>query len=119
MKALSLLFAVLLLAGCGSQPAAPVPPKAETPAAVDVSYAKDIQPMFNQSCMPCHASGGGAAKYDLTKYETACQMVLAGNPDSSKVCQMLKAGKMPPAGPLPQAKVELVSKWVTQGAKNN
>jgi hypothetical protein len=122
MKALALLFAVLLIAGCGSQPAAP---KAETTA--EVSFAKDIQPMFNRSCMPCHSGGPDAqSKYVVTSYDgvmgtgkDSVPNVCTGNADSSLVCRLLKAGKMPPTGPLSPAQVELVNKWVAQGAKNN
>jgi hypothetical protein len=127
MKALAALFAILLLAGCGGQPAAPAAPKAETPATSDVSFAKDIQPIFSQTCMPCHSGGTDAkSKYVLTGHEgvmgtgkDSVANVLPGSADSSLLYQILKTGKMPPAGPLAQAKVDLVGKWVTQGAKNN
>ena len=128
MKTPALFFAILLVAGCGSQPAAPVAPKAETPAAVvDVSFAKEIQPIFAQSCMPCHSGGADArSKYVLTGFEgvmgtgkDSVVNVFAGNCDSSVLYQVLQTGRMPPAGPLDPAKVELVKKWVVQGAKNN
>jgi hypothetical protein len=121
VKSLGLLFAVLLIAGCGSQPA-------KTQASNGpVSFAKDIQPMFSQNCMPCHSgSPGCASPYALTSYAGAMgngkdsvPNVLPGNADSSLLCQMLKSGTMPKTGPLAPAKVELVTGWVTQGAKNN
>lgn len=121
MKALALLFAALLIAGCGSQPA-------QTQASnAPVSFAKDIQPILTQSCMPCHSgSPDSKSPYVLTSYEgvfgngkDSVANVLPGNADSSLLCQMLKAGTMPKTGPLAPAKVELVSRWVAQGAKNN
>jgi len=122
VKALSLLFVVLLIAGCGggntAQPQAKTP--AQAPVTVEVSFSKDVQPIFAASCMPCHSGSGDAkSKYDLAKYEGIMANVVACNPDSSKLCQMLATGKMPPAGPLPGDKVEFVKKWVSQGAKNN
>jgi len=126
MKVLALLFAALLIAGCGNQPAAPAP-KAETAAPAEVSFAKDVQPILTQSCMPCHSGGADAkSKYVLTGYEgvmgtgkDSVANVFAGNADSSVLYQMLKICKMPPAGPLPTDKVDLVKKWIDQGAKNN
>jgi len=121
MKALALLFAALLIAGCGGQPA-------QTQASNGpVSFAKDIQPMFNQNCMPCHAgSADSKSPYVVTSYagvmgngKDSVPNVLPGNADSSLLCQMLKAGTMPKTGPLAPAKVELVTRWVAQGAKNN
>jgi cytochrome c1 len=124
MKALALLFTSLLVVGCGSQPAAS---KAETVAPAAVSFAKDVQPIFTQSCMPCHSVGADAkSKYVLTGYEgvmgtgkDSVANVFAGNPDSSVLYQLLQAGKMPPAGPLDPAKVAAVQKWINEGAKNN
>jgi hypothetical protein len=120
MKALALFFATLLIAGCGSQPA-------QTQADGPVSFARDIQPMLNQNCMPCHAgSGDSKSPYVVTSYagvmgngKDSVPNVLPGNADSSLLCEMLKTGEMPKAGPLAPAKVELVIRWVTQGAKNN
>lgn len=124
MKALALPFAALLIAGCGSQPAAP---KAETAAPAEVSFARDVQPILTHSCMPCHSGGADAkSKYVLTTYEgvmgtgkDSVANAFAGNPDSSVIYQLLQAGKMPPAGPLDQAKVAIVQKWINEGAKNN
>jgi hypothetical protein len=124
MKALALFFAILLVVGCGSQPAAP---KAETPATSDVSFAKDVQPILAQTCMPCHSVGADAkSKYVLTGYEgvmgtgkDSVANVFAGNPDSSVLYELLQTGKMPPAGPLDPAKVATVQNWINEGAKNN
>jgi len=131
MKALSLLFAVLLIAGCGSQPAAPAATKAETPTAVDVSFAKDIQPILSQSCMPCHAGGKDAkGNYDLTGYagtasngSDALPNVIPGNVDSS-ILYLRLSGAVPPLMPkarpaLDATQLSTIQKWINQGAKNN
>lgn len=119
MKYLTMLAAMLLLVGCGG-------PKADS-AVTNVSFAKDVQPIFTQNCMPCH-SGGPDAKspYDLTKYagvmgngKDSVPNVIAGKADSSLLYLMLKEGKMPPTGALEATKVDLVTKWVSAGAKNN
>ncbi len=128
LKVLALLFAVLLIVGCGSQPVAS---NAGTPAAGEVSFAKDIQPIFNQSCMPCHAGGQDAkGSYDLTCYANAMGSgkdsianVLPGNADSSALCLRL-SGAIPPQMPkgrpaLDAAQLTTIKNWISQGAKNN
>ena len=128
MRSFALLFAALLIAGCGGQPAMP---KAETPATSDVSYAKDIQPIFNQSCMPCHAGGKDAkGSYDLTGYANAMgpgqdpvANVLPGNADSSILYRRVidtVPPQMPKARPaLNAAHLATIRKWIEQGAKGN
>jgi hypothetical protein len=131
MKAIALLFAVLLLAGCGSQPAAPSAPKTETPATSDVSFAKDIQPMLTQTCMPCHAGGKDAkGKYDITSYTgtmgnglDSTPNVIAGKADSS-ILYLRLTGAVPPQMPIGRPplnadQLTAVKKWIDQGAKNN
>ena len=131
MKYLSVLAVALLLVGCGGQK--PEPAKTEVPAtdsaavAAEVSFAKDIQPVFTQSCMPCHSGAADAkSKYVLASYDgvkgkgkDTVANVIASQPDASLLYTTLKDGKMPPAGPLAAATVELVMKWISQGAKNN
>lgn len=122
MKYLSVLALALLIAACGGQKTEPAkaPATDSTAVAADVSYSKEIQPIFANSCMPCHSGAADAkSKYDLSKYEGAMAKVVAGKADSSLLYVILKDGKMPPAGPLPAATVELVKKWIDQGAKNN
>jgi len=118
MKYLTILAVMLLLVGCG--------PRAGTTVA-SATFAKDVQPIFAQNCMPCH-SGGTDAKspYVLTKYDgvmgngkDSVPNVIAGKPDSSLLYTMLKEGKMPPPGPLAAAKLDIVMKWISAGAKNN
>jgi hypothetical protein len=135
VKVLTLLFAALLFVGCGSKPAAPAAPKAETPvenpaqpaSPDEVSFARDIQSVFAASCMPCHSGAPDAkSKYTLPGYndvmgtgEDSVPNVLAGNADNSVLYKMLKSGRMPPNGPLSKETVELLKKWINQGAKDN
>jgi hypothetical protein len=121
-------LAALLLIGCGGgnapqpQTKAPVP----TPPATEVSFSKDVQPILNASCMPCHAGADAKAKYDLTGYvgvmgagKDAVPNVLTGKCDSSLLFQMVSAGKMPPTGRLDSIKVATIKKWIEGGAKND
>ena len=129
MKVLSLLFAALLVAGCGSQPKAPAAaePKAPTEPKDEVSFATDVHPILSRSCLPCHSGTPDAkSSYALASYaevmakgKDSLPNVVAGSLDGSLLYQVMKDGKMPPAGPLPPAEVELIKKWVAQGAKDN
>ena len=123
MKALALLLVTLLLAGCGS--------RAAGPASGDVSFSRQILPVFCQTCMPCHA-GGTAAKgsYDLTGYVGAMSNgsdtipnVIPGNADSSTLYRRLN-DTLPPRMPkfrpaLNATQLSTIQKWINQGAKNN
>jgi len=115
------LSVVLLLVGCGSQPA-PVPKAEQAPVpdttAPAVVLAHEVQSIVTASCLPCHAAGGNAAKYDLTTPENLAKLVVPGKPDSSKLYQVLASGKMPPAGKLDSAKLATFHKWISEGAKD-
>ncbi len=133
MKLLTALLTTLLLFGCGSrQDPAPVPNAQQStatttnPAVAEVSFARDIQSLIAANCMPCHSGSSPKAGYDLTSYEgvtgngsDAIPNAIAGKPDSSKLYQMLRDGRMPPTGKLDSAKIGLVYRWISEGAKNN
>ena len=124
MRVLAVLFVALLLVACGGQPAAPTAPKAEEAPAADTTatawvLAHEVQAIVTASCLPCHAAGGSAAKYDLTTPEGLAKLVVPGMPDSSKLHQMVRDGKMPPSGKLDPAKIATIQKWIAEGATGN
>jgi hypothetical protein len=104
-----------------------------------VSFADQIQPIFNENCVVCHGSRGQAG-LDLralnsyanlvnrvsTGYAPALR-VAPGDPDASvlynKVADTGVFGqRMPPPGqglPLPSASVQLIRTWILEGAVNN
>lgn len=69
-------------------------PAEETPAAGDLSFATDIQPIFNQTCGPCHAEAGqsgvsiGDPDID-TAFESAVDF-------EDRVLERIDLGTMPP-----------------------
>jgi uncharacterized membrane protein len=124
----AILFVALLLVGCGSQPAAPAAAKAKEtpavdpaqPAAAEVSFAKDVQSLVHAHCLPCHSGAPNAtAPFDWTTYDGIVAHVVPGNPNSSKFYQMLRDGRMPPGSRLDTAKIGVVYRWISEGAKNN
>jgi mono/diheme cytochrome c family protein len=102
----------------------------------DLSYKKDIQPIFKDYCISCHQPGGkGFAKsgLDLTTYDNLMKgtkfgkVVIPGDSEASTLSKLLtgtnKGLKMPmglnAAGTLDRQYILAIRKWVKQGAKNN
>ena len=99
-----------------------------------------IQP--NCAASSCHSKAAAVAGLDLStvnngyislvqlklaprgtaKVEPPRPMVLPGNPDESRVMHMLRADgarRMPPDRPLAGADIDLIQKWILNGAKND
>lgn len=119
------------------------PPEAETAqagaagtAVIDpntietVSFSQHVKPIFDKRCLSCHnkrAKGG----YMVLDYNSAMTtgdnspVIKPGDAASSILAQMLNGiktpagGQMPPSRPLPQQQIQLIEKWINQGAQNN
>jgi hypothetical protein len=95
----------------------------------DVSFAKDIQPTLNASCINCHGNKGrlSVRTYDNLMKGTSNNgpVVIPNNGVGSFIVKKLKGkasgDRMPPepANPLDDLKIEIIIKWIDQGAKNN
>ncbi len=113
------LVTALALAACGQK---------------EVSFKSDIQPIIKQYCVECHAENGeGTVKSGLlmTSYEEVMRgtkfgaIVKPGDSLTSALI-MLVEGRVDPSirmphnkTVLPQEKIDLLKRWVVQGAKNN
>lgn len=102
------------------------------PGPVLVSFANDIQPIFNANCIHCHSQ-----IHPFLNLLSCCsweQLLLTGssapyvdtlNPTESYLyIRLAGAGQnppeMPPGGPfLQQAETDKILKWIQEGAKNN
>jgi len=135
--------------GSNSPPATPTPGPTPTPVptaantTVAISYAKDVQVIFNTNCVVCH-QGQGAGQSGLSleprvsygnlvgvpSTENAKQMrVKAGVPEQSYIIAKLTGtqvaagglgAQMPyQAAPLSQSHIDVISQWISQGALNN
>jgi hypothetical protein len=99
-----------------------------------VTYARDIKPIFEQSCVKCHGAEKPKARLRLDGLETALKgsdhgkVVQPGNSVGSKlVLSVAHLGAedrfMPPPKnkakipPLTRAQVGLIRAWIDQGAK--
>ena len=109
----------------------------------EVSFADDIDPIFQKSCVSCHSGvgeGAEASEYLMVDYDSVMkgtkhgQVVVAGSRMSSSLYLVI-AGKtapeirMPPHNDesfaqgrgvmLSAETIELIGLWIDQGAKNN
>lgn len=112
----------LLIAGCANDGA-------------EVSYSKDVRPIFEKSCLECHKAGGtGEQKSGLNmeSYESLMKgtkfgpIIEPGSGASSTLIRLISGHadpslKMPHGDrqPIPDGDVETIKRWVDQGAKNN
>lgn len=100
----------------------------------DVTYAKDIKPIFEKSCVKCHGAEKPKAKLRLDSLEGALKgsengkVIEVGN--SAKSVLVHNVGRigdeedwMPPVDnkakipPLTKDEVALIRAWIDQGAK--
>jgi hypothetical protein len=113
----------------------PVLAQNTAPAQKEVSFKADVRTILDDYCMGCHVPGGkGFEKsgLDLRTYQSLMKGTKFGpviTPGSSltSTLNVLVSGHADPAismpfgikGGLPKDKVDLLNKWVNQGAKNN
>jgi hypothetical protein len=97
-----------------------------------VAYAK-VDSIFVQRCNYCHGAVGTSGQVDLTNYDRTMgstfqnrPVVIAHNPDSSKLVTTLTVLRTPDGKPLPHARVttqvaELdiatIAQWIREGAR--
>ncbi len=85
-----------------------------------VTFAQDILPIFEASCIKsgCHAQTNPAAGLYLGSYTLALARVTPGQPSQSLLYLKLQpTGTMPAdGGPIPSAQRELIRQWIEDGA---
>lgn len=144
LRFFGLLLGLLILGvftgavGCKSTSTATSPPPTPTSG---VSFTKDIQPIFNANCVVCHqgaASPGGLSLEPNSAFknlvntmstESILNLVTPSAPDKSYLLNKLlgtqsqvggSGAQMPyNASPLPQAQINLIQQWISQGAPDN
>ena len=92
----------------------------------DVSFARDIQPVFKRNCAGCHQPASKSSGLDLTTYDglraggKRGPSLSPGSPDSSLILKFL-SGDIKPSMPLggallPPETVAIVREWIKAGA---
>jgi mono/diheme cytochrome c family protein len=96
-----------------------------TDTTVFISYANNIQPIFNQNCVTCHPNNGGL---NLTTYNNLMAggnsgaVIVASNAANSLLWQRIEGivmPQMPVGGSLPQSQRDRIRDWINAGALNN
>lgn len=131
---LAALLAALLAAGCSDQGTAPLL-DGDGGGSASISYAADIQPLWDAACLGCHGQNGnggldlrgGVSRGNMVGVPSlgyAQQRVAAGNADASVLYLKLTGASgtgaiMPVGGSLDQAEIDKVRAWIDEGALDN
>lgn len=93
------------------------------------TFADDVLPVLRQSCLGCHSDDKQRGGLNLATFAATMQggssgpVVTPGNPDQSRLYLLtahLEEPKMPPkADKIPAASLEVLKKWIEQGAREN
>lgn len=86
-------------------------------------FDKEVWPILQKSCVPCHAGKEASGSLDLTTRETILKggdsgsAISLSNPESSLLLRAVHydGRQMPPQGKLPQAQIAILSRWVRAG----
>src|SRR3954468_19123802 len=94
-----------------------------------VDFAKQIQPILSENCAKCHGEKRASGKLRMhtaaalkEKWETEKGLIVSGKPEESELYKRLVLPKddkkrMPKGGePLAKDKIELIAKWIKEGA---
>ncbi len=93
-----------------------------------VSFRDQVLPLLEQRCQICHPADGGQSGLALTSYAALNKggkhgaAFVPGQPDASLFVKQISGAKpaMPMAAePLDAASIELIRRWISEGAKND
>lgn len=93
-----------------------------------VSYYRQVRPVLQRHCSGCHQPAKAGGKLVLTSFEALLKGgengpgIVAGKPDESTLVEFIIGEKpqMPlKAEPLKKVQVELITRWVAEGAKDD
>jgi len=123
-----LVFSAIIYFGCDDSITVADIDNREIPDS-NVSFSKDIAPIFELKCVSCHGNGGLEGGIDLTTWAGVVdpRIVIPGEADTSPLVWTIeqRAGfpAMPPIGspflPLTLKQIQGVKTWIDEGAKNN
>ncbi len=94
-------------------------------AADPVSFAKEVRPILEAQCMKCHGAAMQMAKLDLRSRESALKggdkgpSIVPGKAEESSLYRKvagLEKPAMPMGGKLSAAEVDVLRRWISEGA---
>src|SRR5262245_27676787 len=101
----STVFVCLATASVAALLSAQAPTAPPTPSAAQVTFAQDIQPIFEKTCWTCHSADLSLADLDLSTRDAALKggehgaAIVPGNAEGSKLYRMI-AGLDQPTMPM-------------------
>lgn len=99
-----------------------------------VSFKQDVSPILGEHCLSCHKTGGEgftASGFSVESYEAVMKgtklgsVVTPGSHADSTVVLLLERKAHPSVNmpkdkpPLPEKQIDVIRRWIDQGAKNN
>jgi hypothetical protein len=104
----------------------PTTQTASSTSGTSVSFANDVMPIFNNTCIKCHGVEDVKAGLDMRTYDALMAGsfkgpdVVAGSADQSMLIRLILNGKMPKrATKLTTEQIQIITNWVNAGALNN
>lgn len=106
-------------------------PAGQAAPAVPVSFAKQIAPIFQARCQGCHQPAKPGGGYVITEFarllaagDSEAPAVTPGDPADSNLLTLITPvdgqAKMPKGeAPLAAAEIELIARWIAEGASND
>jgi ankyrin repeat protein/cytochrome c len=97
---------------------------AQAPAQVD--FRRDVQPILREHCIACHGPDLQMNGFRLDRRSDALRggtqsVIGPGNADGSRLYQRLLGASvglaMPPTGPLAPTQIEIIRRWIDEGAQ--
>ncbi|HKD37068.1 MAG TPA: c-type cytochrome domain-containing protein [Pirellulales bacterium] len=127
--------AFLAIGIASTAPADDAKPAAAAPPA-NISYFRDVRPVLQEHCQGCHQPAKASGEYVMTPFaafikggESGDAAIVPGKPDASNLVKMIAPAKgkdgsekaeMPKeAPPLAAAQIELISRWIREGATDD
>lgn len=120
-RLLVLIFVLLPGSQCASRVCAESPVAGEA----GIDFDRQIHGILKLRCAQCHGEEAKESGFsvrtgqELLKGGDTGAAVTAGLPEQSLMIQMIRDGQMPPKGnePLTPEEINLLERWITQGAK--
>lgn len=88
-----------------------------------IDFAKDVQPIFRQNCVPCHgpAQQSSGMRLDRKSVVFGRRGVVPGSSENSFLYHRISGNEygtqMPPTGVLRAEQIEIIKRWIDQGAE--
>ncbi|MEZ6090889.1 MAG: c-type cytochrome domain-containing protein [Pirellulaceae bacterium] len=101
----------------------PEPTPTPNPNQGGVSFTKEVAPILVKNCGRCHVTGN-RGDFSMADYATLMKgpdigiVVSPGNPEGSRLIEVVQTNSMPPNGNgIPAAELQKLVTWVKEGAK--